>query len=104
MTVSNFGDTQAFASKSAAISSTAKAVSHADFGWTAGDLDKARGATITAHTQAVVFTYDGSTPTATHGHVLPANGTVSIQGNTNIQALKFIRQSSDATVSVTLEN
>lgn len=99
-----FNSTRAFACKSAAVSSASKAISHADFTWGTSDLSLAAQATITAHTQAVVFTYDGSTPTATHGHVLPANGTVSIQGNTNIQALKFIRQSADATVSVTLEN
>lgn len=104
MAVSDWNNTKAFRCKSATVSSTAKAVSDGTFSWTAGDLDKARVATVTAHTANVVYTYDGSTPTATNGHVLPANSTIQVQGNTNIQALQFIRQSSDATVSVTLEN
>ncbi len=94
---------KAFTSGSAAVSSTAKAVSHADFSLSAANLALALAATVTAHTDAVVFTYDGSTPTATHGHVVPASSTVVVEGNGNIQNLKFIRQTTDATVSVTLE-
>lgn len=103
MPAADFGATQAYAFGSVAVSSTAVAITAAGFSWAAGDLDKARRATITAHTNAVVYTKNGTNPTATTGHVLAANATVVIDGNTNIQALKFIRQSSDAAVSVTLE-
>lgn len=92
-----------YQTKSAAVSNTAKGIDHADFGFTADELAAASQAVVTAHTAAVVFAYSGETPTATHGHVLPANGTVTIEGHANVQALELIRQSSDATVSITLE-
>lgn len=86
---------------SVAVSSSVKDMD--DFSFSAEDVAKAASAIMTAHTAAVVYTWSGEDPTATHGHVLPANATVTIQGNANIQALRVIRQSSDATVTITLE-
>lgn len=91
-------------SNATTISNAAKAISHADFGWTAGSLAKADYAMISAVSADVMFTYDGTDPTATLGHPLVADQIIRIEGNPHIQALKFIRKgSSDATMTITLE-
>lgn len=94
----------AFRCKGATISSTAVALSAAGWSWTAGDLAKARAAIITARTAGVMVRWDGGAPTASLGHFVPANGTLILEGTTNVNALQLIREaSSDSTVSVTLE-
>jgi hypothetical protein len=87
------------------VSSVVVLISAAGWSWTSGDLAAAWRATVTARTGGVMFTYDGSTdPSATLGHLLPKDGTVVIEGNANVQALRFIREAStDASVTVTLE-
>lgn len=94
----------AYQTKAATISSAAVAISAAGWSWTAGNLALADQAVITAHSQPVCMTWDGTTPTATVGMYIPAGGTVTVVGNDNVQAVKLIRQGgSDATVSITLE-
>lgn len=93
---------QALDSKSATVGSTV--VTMSSFSFSAGVLSKARYATITSHTAGVVFTYHGGDPTALSGHAIATGGTVQLQGNANVNALRLIRSSStDATVSITLE-
>lgn len=94
----------AYRTKAATISNTAVAISAAGWSWTAGDLAAADSAVITAHSQPVVITYDGTTPTATLGMVIATGATVTITGNANVQVVQLIRQGgSDATVSITLQ-
>jgi hypothetical protein len=51
-----------------------------------------------------MYRYDGGTPTATVGHLLPADGTLEVIGRGNIGNLKFIREAStDSTLSITVE-
>jgi len=96
--------TKAYATKSATVSSTAKAISHADFSWGASDLADARRAYISPFSDAVVACWSGETPTATLGHKVDVGGTLVVNGNANINALQFIRAgSSDVTLSITLE-
>lgn len=95
---------KAFRTKTSTISNSAVAISAAGWSWTIGDLTSADYAVITAHTQPVIVTWDGTTPVATTGRHIAAGGTVTITGNANVQAVQLIRQSgSDATVSITLE-
>jgi hypothetical protein len=93
--------------KGATISNAAKAISHADFGWGGSDLSDAslRKATITARTGGVMYTMDGTDPTATLGHLIPVNTTVVIEGTpNNISRLKFIREAgTDAALTISLE-
>lgn len=91
------------AMKSATISNAVKAISHADFNWTAGDLEKASAAWIST-TQNVRYTFDGDTdPTTTLGHPIGADGTVFIPDGRLVRDLRFIRTgASDAVVTVTL--
>lgn len=94
----------AYRTKAATISSTAVAISAAGWSWTAGDVEAADAAVITAHSQPVVVTWDGTTPTATVGQHVAAAATIRVEGNANVQNVKLIRQAgSDATVSITLE-
>jgi hypothetical protein len=94
----------AFRTKAATISSAAVAISAAGWSWVTGDLAAADQCVITAHTQPVVVTWDGTTPTATLGMYVGAGATVVISGNQNVQRVNLIRQgAADATVSITLE-
>lgn len=95
--------TTGYQTKAAAISSAAKAISHADFGFSAAELETAVRATITALSNDMAFTYSGVTVTAALGHVIAAKSTVVVTGNVNIKALQFIRLSADGSIVVTLE-
>lgn len=69
-------------------------------GFTAANLKDARKAVITA-TAATQYTLDGTTPTATVGHTIPAAGTVTIEGKRLIDGLRFFAGSSSS-VTITL--
>lgn len=93
-----------YQTKTATISNSAVAISAAGWSWTAGNLAAADQAVITAWSQGISMTWDGTTPTATCGMALAAGASATVVGNRNVQALQFIRSGgSDATVSVTLE-
>lgn len=91
--------------KSATISTAAKAITHGDFGFTQANLDNAHRARISCDAEQIRYTYDGTTPTATLGHPVKAEETVVVEGNDNINNLQFIRsEAADAEVTVTLED
>lgn len=74
------------------------------WGWTAGYVALADQAVITAHSNPVTITWDGTAPTATTGLYIGAYSSVTVKGNANVQALQFIRAGgADAVVSITLE-
>lgn len=94
--------TKAIAHQSVAVSSTAKALT--DLGFTQAQIDRSSRARITADTNPLRMTYDGTTPTASIGHYLPVGAGTEVVGDANIANLKFIRAgASDGAVSVTLE-
>lgn len=100
----NMTTLNAYRTKAAAISNSAVAISAAGWSWTAGDIAAADQAIVTAHTNPVNLTWDGTTPTTTLGYTLAAGASVTVMGNQNVSRLQFIRQGgSDATVSITLE-
>lgn len=90
---------------SATVTNAAKALSHADFGFTTAQLAAANRARIMARTGGVMYTYDNSTdPTITAGHLIPANTGLVLEGTDNIRYLRFIREAgTDCTLTVTLE-
>jgi hypothetical protein len=95
---------KAFRTKTATISNSVAAIADAGWSWTAGDLAAADRAKITAHTNPICVTWDGTAPAATTGMYVAVGATVEIEGNANILALKFIRQGAgDGVASVTLE-
>ncbi len=96
--------TTAYQTKTNTVSNSAVAISAAGWSWTAGNLALADAAQITAHSNPVCVTWDGTTPTATTGALIASGATVTVHGNANVQAIKLIRQGgADATVSITLE-
>jgi len=94
---------QAIRTKKSTVSSSVVAISAVGWGWTAGDLEKATGAWISA-TQPVMYTFDGATdPTTAIGHPIAAGGTVFIPDGRLVRALRFLRTSgTDADVTVSL--
>lgn len=96
--------TTAYQTKAATVSNAEVPISAAGWQWSAGNLALADAATITAHSNPVCVTWDGTTPTATTGAFVASGATIKVQGNTNVQAIKLIRQAGgDAVVSITLE-
>jgi hypothetical protein len=96
--------TKGYSTKTNTISNTAVAISAAGWSWGSTDLAQAQRAYITVLDGDVMSTWDGTTPTATLGQLLPADGVFEISGNPNIQALQFIRATgTDAAVNISLE-
>ena len=94
---------KAYQTKSATISNTAKGIDHGDFDFSASEIADADYARVTAYTQPVVMTIDGTTPTSTLGEYMAAAGTSVVEGNQNVGKISLIRAGgSDATVSITL--
>jgi hypothetical protein len=92
-----------YQTKAATITNAAKAIDHADFGFTDAELEAADYAVITAFAASVVVTTDATTPTATLGTFIGVEDPVTVSGNQNINNLQFIRAgSTDATVSISL--
>lgn len=94
----------AYAVKTATVSNAAKAISHADFGFTADQLAAADHAIISVNAEGVFATWEGTDPTTSLGHYLAATHAPFVVRGRNVANLKFIRAgSNDATVSITLE-
>ena len=95
--------TTALEVKGLSVSSSVKTLS--DFSFSATNTGNAKRAIISAITDGVMATWDGSTaPTSTLGHPIPVNQTIVVQGNRNINNLKLIRVTTDANVTITLES
>ena len=61
-------------------------------------------ALITVAVDAVRFWLDGSSPTATVGHILNVGDTLELDGRAELDGVRLIRVTSDATVSVSYAN
>lgn len=66
-----------------------------------GKTARADLAVVTCETDAVRYRLDGVAPTATVGHKLAADGSLTIYGERNLKAAQFIRVTLDATLRVT---
>jgi hypothetical protein len=65
---------------------------------------KAQVAHITVESNPINYTYEGTTPSSTVGHNLPAGSTLTLTGHANIVAFRMIRSGgADATVKITYE-
>lgn len=94
--------TKASSMKKAAVSNSVVGISSWSFDATI--LGKAVRAVISARTAGVMVSWDGTDPTSTLGHPVMQNLSISVLGNENIQALKFLREAAaDADVTITLE-
>lgn len=61
----------------------------------------ARAALVECATNAIYYTTDGSTPSATNGHRLNAGDVLTLTGRQAVANLKMIRQSADSVVNLT---
>lgn len=79
-------------------------VSSSSIGFTTGIIDNGSGqatyALVSIETNAVRFWSDGSAPTATVGHPVAAASMIEVCGYGNIKNFRMIRQSADATATV----
>ena len=96
--------TVAYQTKSATVTNAVKPISHADFGFTAGELAAADRAYVSARTAGIMISWSTVDPSATVGHLIAQNAILEVQGNVNVQNLEFFREAgADATVTITLE-
>lgn len=64
----------------------------------------AESAFLTNSGAAICYTYEGTTPSATVGHVLPDGGILELIGQNQMSALKCFRQGgTDSTITITYE-
>jgi hypothetical protein len=85
------------------ISNAAVPITHNDWGWTAGAVERATRIYITPYEAAVCVLWTGA-PTAVVGHQIAAGATMELTGARNIQALQLIRHDgTDTVVTITLE-
>lgn len=69
----------------------------------AGMSGGAQKAFLTNYGNAIRYTYDGTTPSATVGHVLPDGGALVLEGQQQMASVKFFRVSADSVISITYE-
>lgn len=93
---------RAFAADTDTVSSTALDLTDIGTALTAEVVADADAAHISVFTDAIRYTYDGTTPTASVGHLIAANDEKILIGRTNVAALQMIRVTGDASVFVTL--
>lgn len=63
----------------------------------------ALSAFLTSETDSIRYTYDGTTPTTTVGHLLLKNQSIVLVGQNQMSQFKCIRVTTDATISITYE-
>ncbi len=64
----------------------------------------ASSAFLTNYGAAILYTYEGTTPSATVGHVLPDGGVLVLTGQNQMSQFKAFRQgSTDSLISITYE-
>ncbi len=96
-------ETIGYALKNGTVSNSAITIGGAPFDFSAAQLKAAAVAVVIANANGIAITWEGTDPTATKGLPIAESGSVKIEGNTNVNALKFIRLTDDATVTVILE-
>lgn len=83
-----------------AVSSTAKSLT--DLGYTATNVKNARSLTVTSDVAVRYLT--AGTPTASFGHLVPANETIIFSGGEMLfDDVQFISTTGTATLTMTLE-
>jgi len=63
----------------------------------------AASAFLTNDGAAIRYTYDGTTPSATVGHLLPDGGILVLNGQNQMSQFKCFRETTDSEISITYE-
>lgn len=95
------GRLDAYAHESITVSATAIPLTFTNIVPTTGR--PAERLLVTLETDNVRYTYDGTTPTATVGHLLNVGDVLTLNGHGNIRRFQAIRVTTDATLKVTYE-
>lgn len=97
--------TEAFAHESVTVDATAGGVSLTAATYAPGGRPGAVKAVITCETAQVRYTYDGTAPTTTVGHLLESGSAIIVEGPGNISKFKAIRTGgTSGTLKVTYES
>lgn len=94
----------AYTRETIAVSTTAKNLTATKLRTQIGSSYQNTGAVaalLTVETNSIRYTLDGTTATASVGHVLAAGDTLLVTGMGNLSRLSMIRVSADASVEVT---
>jgi len=95
---------KAFAFEQITISTAVKTLTSATYRFDSSG-EKAKRALITCENAQIRYTYDGTTPTASVGHLLNPMDILVLTGSDNISNFKAIRKgSTDGQISCTYEN
>lgn len=94
-----------FAFETLTISNTAIGLTTNKYRPTGADAGKiAEKAFVTCEGGSVRYRYDGEDPTVTVGHILEAGGYLVLEGQNQMNLIKFIRKDgADATLQITYE-
>ncbi len=85
------------------VSNVSIPLTHVDWNWEPGDVERATRVYITPYEAAVTVCWTGA-PTAVVGHQIAAGATMELTGGQNIQRLEIIRHdATDTVVTITLE-
>lgn len=98
-------DYNGFAYEAITVSSAVKTLTEATYNPATSNEDspRAKRALITVETDQIRYTYNGTTPTSSIGHLLSAGDVLSLNGYGNIKRFKAIRVTTDASIKVTYE-
>lgn len=92
-----------YATETLSVSSSVQVLTPAKYTGSAQRPGGADTVFITNYGNAIRYFYDGTTPDASTGHVLPDGGILTLSGQNQMSNFKCIRLTSDSTITVTYE-
>lgn len=92
-----------YATETLTVTNAVQVLTPGTYGGTATTPGGAEVAFITNYGNSIRYYYDGSTPSATVGHVLPDGGILTLQGQNQISKFKAFRVSADSELTITYE-
>jgi len=98
-----FRPTIGYATETLAVSAVVRVLTPAKYTGSAQNPSGADMCFITNYGNAIRYFYDGTTPDASTGHVLPDGGILILTGQNQMSQFKCIRLSADSVITVTFE-
>ena|SRR3990167_7798425 len=101
--VIKFRPTIGYQTESLTVTNAVQVLTAATYGPSAATPGGAEQAFISNYGDAIRYLYDGSTPSATVGHVLPNNGNIILTGQNQMSQFKCFRVTTDSIITITYE-
>jgi len=92
-----------YTTETLAVSSSVQVLTPSKYAGSTGNPGGADSCLITNYGNAIRYFYDGTTPDASTGHVLPDGGILTLNGQNQMSQFKCIRLSADSTLTITYE-